>query len=161
MVPINASSSAEDRLTELGITLPPARPPSANFVRAKRVGNLLYVAGHGPAREDGTRITGRVGTDLTLEEGYIAARLAGLGILATVRAAVGSLDRVRQVVKVFGMVNSAVGLDRQAEVMNGFSDLMVEVFGDEGRHARTVVGVGELPRGIAVDIEAILEIDHS
>jgi len=152
--------SAEGRLTELGFALPPARPPSANFVRAKRVGNLLYVAGHGPAREDGTRITGKVGSDLTLEEGYEAARLAGLGILATVRAALGSLDHVRQVVKVFGMVNSAPGFDRQADVMNGFSDLMVEVFGDDGRHARTVVGMGELPRGIAVDVEVILEVDH-
>ena len=152
--------SAEDRLAELGITLPPARPPSANFVRAKRVGNLLYVAGHGPAREDGTRITGKVGSDLTLDEGYEAARLAGLGILATVRAILGSLDHVRQVVKVFGMVNSAPGFDQQAEVMNGFSDLMVEVFGDEGRHARTAVGMVELPRGIAVDVEVILEVDH-
>jgi enamine deaminase RidA (YjgF/YER057c/UK114 family) len=152
--------SAEDRLAELGITLPPACLASANFVRAKRVGNLLYVAGHGPAREDGTRITGKVGADLTLEEGYDAARLAGLGILATVRAAVGNLDRVRQVIKAFGVVNSAPGFDQQAEVMNGFSDLMVEVFGEEGRHARTTLGVTELPRGIAVDIEAVLEVDH-
>jgi enamine deaminase RidA (YjgF/YER057c/UK114 family) len=152
--------SAEDRLAELGITLPPACLASANFVRAKRVGNLLYVAGHGPAREDGTRITGKVGADLTLEEGYDAARLAGLGILATVRAAVGNLDRVRQVIKAFGVVKSAPGFDQQAEVMNGFSDLMVEVFGEEGRHARTTLGVTELPRGIAVDIEAVLEVDH-
>ena len=153
-------AEADRRLTELGITLPPARPPSANFVRAKRVGNLLYVAGQGPAREDGSRITGKVGSDLTLDEGYEAARLAGLGILATVRAILGSLDHVRQVVKAFGMVNSAPGFDQQADVMNGFSDLMVEVFGDEGRHARTAVGMVELPRGIAVDVEAILEVDH-
>jgi enamine deaminase RidA (YjgF/YER057c/UK114 family) len=152
--------SAEGRLVELGIILPAARPPSGNFVRAKQVGNLLYVAGHGPAREDGTRITGKVGADVTLEEGYQAARWAGLGILATVRAAVGTLDRVRQVVKANGMVNSAPGFDQQAEVMNGFSDLMVQVFGDQGRHARTTVGMAELPRGIAVDVEVILEVDH-
>jgi enamine deaminase RidA (YjgF/YER057c/UK114 family) len=150
---------AEGRLIERGITLPMARPPSANFVRAKQVGNLLYVAGHGPAREDGTRITGKVGSDLTLEEGYEAARLAGLGILATVRATLGTLDHVRQVVKAFGMVNSAPGFDQQADVINGFSDLMVEVFGHEGRHARTAVGMVELPRGIAVDVEAIFEVD--
>ncbi len=142
--------SAERRLGELGIDLPPPRPASANFVRTKQVGNILYVSDHGPARLDGSRVTGKVGSDLTLDEGYQAARLVGIGILATVRNALGSLDRVRQVVKAFGMVNSAPGFDQQANVLNGFSDLMVEVFGEGGRHARTSVGVSELPRGIAV-----------
>lgn len=116
------------------------------------------MARHGPAREDGTRITGKVGSDLTLEEGYQAARLAGLGILATVRATLGSLDRVRQIVKAFGMVNSAPGFDQQAEVMNGFSVLMIEVFGDDGRQARTAVGMVELPQGAVIDVEVILEV---
>jgi len=151
--------SAERRLGELGIDLPPARPASANFVRAKQVGNILYVSGHGPSRQDGSRVTGKVGSDLTLDEGYQAARLVGIGILATVRDALGSLDRVRQIVKVFGMVNSATGFDQQADVLNGFSDLMVAVFGEGGRHARTAVGVAALPRGISVDVEVVIEVE--
>jgi enamine deaminase RidA (YjgF/YER057c/UK114 family) len=151
--------SAERRLGELGIDLPPPRPASANFVRAKQVGNLLYVSGHGPSRQDGSRVTGKVGSDLTLDEGYQAARLVGIGILATIRDALGSLDRVRQIVKVFGMVNSATGFDQQADVLNGFSDLLVAVFGEGGRHARTAVGVAELPRGISVDVEVVIEVE--
>jgi len=151
--------SAERRLRELGIGLPPPRPASANFVRAKQVGNILYVSGHGPSRQDGSRVTGKVGSDLTLDEGYQAARLAGVGILSTVRHALGSLDRVRQVIKVFGVVNSAPGFDQQADVLDGFSDLMVEVFGEGGRHARTTIGVAELPRGISVDVEVVVEVE--
>src|SRR4029453_8754695 len=151
--------SAERRLRELGIDLPPPRTASANFVRAKEVGNISSVSGHGPSRQDGSRVTGKVGSDLTLDEGYQAARLVGIGILATVRDALGSLDRVRQIVKVFGMVNSATGFDQQADVLNGFSDLMVEVFGEGGRHARTTVGVAELPRGISVDVEVVIEVE--
>jgi len=151
--------SAERRLGELGIDLPPPRPASANFVRTKQVGNILYVSGHGPSRQDGSRVTGKVGSDLTLDEGYQAARLVGIGILSTVRNALGSLDRVRQVVKAFGMVNSAPGFDQQADVLNGFSNLMVEVFGEGGRHARTAVGVSELPRGISVDVEVVIEVE--
>jgi len=101
----------------------------------------------------GSRVTGKVGSDLTLDEGYQAARLAGVGILSTVRHVLGSLDRVRQVIKVFGVVNSAPGFAQQADVLDGFSDLMVEVFGEGGRHARTTIGVAELPRGISVDVE--------
>jgi enamine deaminase RidA (YjgF/YER057c/UK114 family) len=150
--------TAESRLTELGITLPPTRPPVANFVSTKQVGDLLYVAGHGPWHDDGSRTQGKVGSDLTVEEGYAAARLTGLNILATVRQALGSLDRVVQVVKVLGMVNSAPGFVRQPEVINGFSDLMVEVFGDDGRHARSAVGMAELPTNIPVEVEAILQV---
>jgi enamine deaminase RidA (YjgF/YER057c/UK114 family) len=151
--------TAEGRLSQLGITLPPTHPPVANFVLTKQVGNLLYVAGHGPVLEDASRIHGKVGLDLSVEEGYQAARLTGLNILATVREALGSLDRVRQVVKVLGMVNSAPGFVRQPEVINGFSDLMVEVFGDAGRHARSAVGMAELPTNIPVEVEVILEIE--
>jgi enamine deaminase RidA (YjgF/YER057c/UK114 family) len=104
-------------------------------------------------------VTGKVGSDLSLDEGYAAARLVGIGTLSTVRHALGSLDRVRQVVKVFGMVNSATGFDQQADVLNGFSDLMIEVFGEGGRHARTTVGVAELPRGISVDVEVVIEVE--
>lgn len=103
-------------------------------------------------------MTGKVGSDLTLDEGYQAARLVGIGILSTVRNALGSPDRVRQVVKVFGMVNSAPGFDQQANVLNGFSDLMVAVFGEDGRHPRTAVGVAELPRGISVDVDVVIEV---
>src|SRR3954462_6555687 len=149
--------SAEARLTELGIELPPVPPPVANFVRWRQVDRLLYLSGAGPVHPDGTRDIGKVGTDLTVEEAQASARLTGLNLLATARAAMGSLDRVRQIVKVLGMVNSGPGFDRQPEVIDGFSDLMVEVFGDAGRHARSAVGVGELPFGIPVEIEMIVE----
>jgi enamine deaminase RidA (YjgF/YER057c/UK114 family) len=121
---------AEARLAELGIELPPVPPPVANFVRWRQVENQLYISGHGPVHPDGTRDRGKVGTDLTVEEAKASARLTGLNLLATTRAALGSLDRVKQIVKVLGMVNSGPGFDRQPEVIDGFSDLMVEVFGD-------------------------------
>src|SRR5262245_12149258 len=153
--------NAERRLRDLGIDLLPPRPASANFVRAKQVGNVLYVSGHGPSRPDGGRVTGKVGRELTLDEGYEAARLVGLAVLSTVRNALGSLNRVRQIVKAFGMVNSAPGFDQQADVLDGFSDLMVEVFGEAGRHSRTAIGVTELPRGICVDVEVIIEVEST
>lgn len=151
--------SAEARLKELGIELPPVSEPMANYVRAKQVGNLLFVAGHGPAADkDGNRPTGKVGRDLTLEEGYQVARLVGLNLLASIRAELGSLDRVKQIVKVLGMVNCAPGFNRTPQVMNGFSDLFVEVFGEAGRHARSAVGMAELPFDIPVEIELIVEV---
>jgi len=151
--------SAEKRLQELKIQLPAAPKPVAKYKPAVQVGNILYVSGHGPSRQDGSRVTGKLGSDMTPDEGYQAARLVGIGILSTVRNALGSLDRVRQVVKVFGMVNSAPGFDQQADVLNGFSDLMVAVFGEDGCHARTAVGVAELPRGISVDVEVVIEVE--
>src|SRR3954454_6185228 len=150
--------SAEGRLRELGIELPPVPPPVANFIRWRQVGNLLYLSGHGPLHADGTRDVGKVGSDLTVEQAKASARVTGLGLLATTRAALGSLDRVKQIVKVLGMVNSAPGFGSQPQVIDGFSDLMVEVFGDAGRHARSAVGVGELPFGIPVGIEMIVEV---
>lgn len=149
---------AEDRLTELGIELPPVPPPVANFIRARRVGDLLFVSGHGPVRPDGSRTVGKVGSDLDVEQAKAAARLTGLNMLATVKEHLGSLDRVHCVVKVLGMVNSAPGFDRQPAVIDGFSDLMVEVFAEDGRHARSAVGMAELPFGIPVEIEMILEV---
>src|SRR5947207_6604257 len=151
---------AEARLKERTITLPQLATPLANYVGAVRVGSLLFVSGHGPLRTDGKpSARGKVGRELTVEQGYQVAREGGLSLLATIRASVGSLDRVKRVVKVLGMVNSAEGFGDQPRVVNGFSDLMVEVFGENGRHARSAVGMAELPSGIPVEIEMILEVE--
>ncbi|MDE3086289.1 MAG: RidA family protein [Acidobacteriota bacterium] len=150
--------SAEERLHALGIELPPVLPPVANFVRARQVGDLLFLSGHGPVRADGTRVVGKVDGELTIDDAKAAARLTGVNLLATTRAHLGSLDRVAAVVKVLGMVNSSPRFDRQPEVMDGFSDLMVEVFGEDGRHTRSAVGMAELPFGIPVEIEMILAV---
>ena len=152
---------AEARLKEKNITLPPPATPVANYVGAVRVGNLLFVSGHGPLRTDGKpSARGKVGKDLSVEQGYQVAREVGLSLLATTRASLGSLDKVRRVVKVLGMVNSVDGFVDQPKVINGFSDLMVEVFGEAvGRHARSAVGMAELPMGIPVEIEMVFEVD--
>lgn len=151
--------SAEARVSELGLELPPAPKPMANYVTAVRQGNLLYVSGHGPLRSDGTLHTGRVGDDLDFHAGYDAARQTGLAILATLQSHLGSLDEVVRVVKVLGMVNCTPDFQDQPKVVNGFSDLMVEVFGDAGRGARSAVGMGSLPGNIAVEVEAIFEVN--
>lgn len=155
--------SAEARLKEKNITLPQPATPVANYVGAVRVGNLLFLSGHGPLRTDGKpSARGKVGKDLTVEQGYQVAREVGLSLLATTRANLGSLDKVRRVVKVLGMVNSADGFGDQPKVINGFSDLMVEVFGEAvGRHARSAVGMAELPMGIPVEIEMVLEVSDA
>ena len=152
---------AEARLKERNITLPQPATPLANYVGAVRVGNLMFVSGHGPLRVDGKpSARGKVGRELTVEQGYQVAREVGLALLATIRASVGSLDRIKRVVKVLGMVNSAEGFGDQPRVVNGFSDLMVEVFGDAiGKHARSAVGMAELPMGIPVEIEMGLEVE--
>lgn len=147
-------------MTELDIELPPVPPPVANFIRARQVGSLLFLSGHGPVRPDGSRIVGKVGSELSVDEAKAAARLTGLNLLASARAHLGSLDRVTCIVKVLGMVNSGPGFDRQPAVIDGFSDLMVEVFGEAGRHARSAVGMAELPFGIPVEIEMILEVEE-
>jgi enamine deaminase RidA (YjgF/YER057c/UK114 family) len=148
----------ERRLEELGIVLPAATSPAANYVNAVRAGDLLFLAGKGPYRPDGTLHTGIVGQDVTVEEAYRHARLTGLHLIATLKADLGDLDRVRRVVKVLGMVNAVPGFTQQPEVINGCSDLLVEVFGDRGRHARSAIGVGSLPRNITVEIEAVVEV---
>src|SRR6266508_5135463 len=150
---------AEDTLKARSITLPPPATPMANYVGAVRVGNLLFLSGHGPVRDGKPTATGKVGRDLTTEQGAQVAREVGLLLLATTRAHLGSLDRVKRIVKVLGMVNSAEGFGEQPKVINGFSDLMIEVFGENGRHARSAVGMAELPMGIPVEIEMILEVD--
>jgi enamine deaminase RidA (YjgF/YER057c/UK114 family) len=147
----------EKRLDELGIVLPAATSPAANYVNAVRTGDLLFLAGKGPYRPDGTLHTGIVGQDVTVEQAYRHARLTGLHLIATLKAELGDLDRVRRIVKVLGMVNAVPGFAQQPEVINGCSDLLVEVFGDRGRHARSAVGMGSLPRNITVEIEAVVE----
>lgn len=153
--------SAENRVKELGLALPPPPKPAANYVSAVRTGSLLYLAGHGPLGQDGKPIlVGKVGGKLSLEQGYDAARQTGLNCLATIRWALGSLDRVKRIVKVLGMVNTTPDFTKTPQVINGFSDLMVEVFGPAiGSHARAAVGMATLPQGIPVEIEVILEID--
>ena len=141
-----------DRLAALGIVLPPPMPPAGNYVGCVVDGDLVHVGGHGPV--DGTTmVTGKVGRDLSLEEAQHAARMTGLSMLATLNAELGSLDRVERIIKVFGMVNVAPGFDRTPAVIDGCSDLLVQIFGDAGRHTRSAVGLAELPFGIAVEIE--------
>lgn len=149
----------EQRLEELNIQLPDAPQPVAIYRPAVQVGNLLFVSGHGPNRADGTQITGKVGVELTAEEAKEAARVTGLCILSTVRSTLGSLDRVVRVVKVLGMVNATPDFGEQPQVINGFSELMMEVFGDPGKGARSAVGMGSLPGNIPVEVEAIFEVE--
>ena len=150
----------EARLAELGIELPETPPPIANYVPGVRTGNLVYLSGLGPASQaDGTVPAGKVGRDLTTEEGYEAARLTGLNILSRMKGEVGDLDKVRRVVKLLGMVNCDPSFNQQPAVINGCSDLLVEVFGDKGRHARSAVGMAGLPNDIPVEIEIIIEVD--
>lgn len=150
--------SIEQRVTELGLELPPAPPPGGTYSPVVVVGSMAYVSGQGPVQADGSMIAGRVGDDLSEEQGIHAARTVGLTMLATIRAQLGSLDRVKRIVKVLGMVNSSADFRHHPKVINGFSDLMVEIWGDEGRAARSAVGMGSLPGNIAVEIEAILEL---
>ncbi len=149
----------EARLKKMGITLPQVSAPVANYVNAVRTGNLIFLAGKGPRKENGEYITGKVGDDLTVEQGYEAAKLTAINQLAVLKAELGDLSKVKRIVKVLGMVNAAPDFGNHPEVINGFSDLMVEVFGENGKHARAAVGMGSLPRNIAVEIEAIVEVE--
>ena len=151
--------SIEARLKELGIELPAPPAPAGNYIAGVRVGNLLFMSGCGPRRPDGSSITGKVGGDLSIEEGYAAARLVGLNMLANIKSVIGDLDQVARVVKVLGMVNAAPDFKEHPKVINGYSDLMVEVFGeDAGRGGRSAVGMGSLPFQIAVEVEMIVEV---
>jgi enamine deaminase RidA (YjgF/YER057c/UK114 family) len=152
------TTSPEARLKALGIQLPPAPTPVASYIPAVRTGNLVYLAGQGPLAGGKPTVTGKVGAELTEEEGYKAARATILMSLAALRAEIGSLDRVRRIVKLVGWVNSAPGFTRQPWVINGASDLLVEVFGEAGKHARSSVGANELPFNIPVEIEIIVEV---
>ena len=155
----DAAYDPEAKLAELGIELPPAPNPVANYVNGVRTGNLIFLAGKGPRRADGTEITGKVGADVSIEEGYEGARLTAINQLAVLKEMLGDLSKVTRVVKVLGMVNSDPEFIKQPAVINGFSDLIVEVFGERGKHARAAVGVASLPRGQAVEIEMIVEVE--
>ena len=150
-------SAIEQRLRELGHELPPSAP-APNLAGAVRAGNLVFVSGHGPKR-DGELIRGKLGDDVDVETGYQAARLVILNCLATLKAEIGDLDRVRRVVKLLGMVNSTPHFGDQPEVINGASDLLVQLYGERGRHARSAVGMAALPSNIAVEIEMIVEVE--
>ena len=150
--------SAEARIKELGIDLSTPPAPVANYVPAVRTGNLVFLSGHGPRKPDGTVTTGRLGDDMSIDGGYQTAREVGIGLLGSLRAEIGNLDRVTRVVKLLVMVNSTPDFGEQPQVANGVSDLLVEVFGDRGRHARSAVGMVNLPFGIPVEAEMIVEV---
>jgi enamine deaminase RidA (YjgF/YER057c/UK114 family) len=149
---------ADARIAELKLILPPPPKPVATYVPCVQVKELVYVSGHGPLRPDKTLVCGRVGADMTEEQGKEAARVVGLAVLASLRNYLGSLDRVVRLVKVLGMINAAPDFQNHPAVINGFSDLMVEVFGESGKGARSAVGMGSLPGNIAVEVEAIFEV---
>ncbi|OIQ36696.1 MAG: hypothetical protein BM563_10295 [Bacteroidetes bacterium MedPE-SWsnd-G1] len=150
----------EHRIIELGITLPKLGQPVANYVHAVTTDNLVFLAGKGPKNTDGEYIKGKVGTDLTVEEGYEAAKMVGILQLAALKQEIGDLNKVVRIVKVLGMVNAEGDFTNHPEVINGYSDLMVAVFGERGKHARAAVGMGSLPRNIACEIEMIVEIQN-
>lgn len=154
------AQSPEEKLKELGIVLPTASKPIANYVNAVRTGNLIFLAGKGPKRADGTDVTGKVGKDLTIEQGYEAAKLVAINQLAVLKAELGDLKKVKRIVKVLGMVNCESSFTEQPKVINGFSDFMVAVFGEKGKHARSAVGMHALPNNIAVEIELIVEVEE-
>lgn len=154
LFPQMQAQTPDEKIRELGIELPEVKQPVANFVKYRRVGNLLFLSGEGSEQK------GTLGKDLTIEEGYEAARGTGIKILASLKAATGDLSKIKQIVKVHGMVNSAPDFYDQPQVINGFSDLMVEVFGEKGKHARAAVGHVALPFNIAVEIEVIVELEE-
>ncbi|MGB9700841.1 MAG: RidA family protein [Thermodesulfobacteriota bacterium] len=149
----------EKKLEEMRISLPSAPSPVANYVPAVKAGSLLFVSGHGPYNDGKIKISGKVGKELTVEEGYQVARNVALNCLATVKDVLGDLDKVKRVVKLLGMVNCAEDFKDQPKVINGASDLLVEIFGDAGKHARSAVGMQALPNNIPVEIEMILEVE--
>lgn len=153
------SYDVEARLDSMGIELKIPGTPSANYVHTVRTGNLVFTAGKGPATPDGVLITGKLGKDLSVEEGYQAARRVAIAQLGALKAEIGDLNRVKRIVKVLGMVNAVPEFTQQPEVINGFSDFMVEVFGERGKHARSAVGMSSLPRNISVEIEMIVEVE--
>ncbi|UXE69141.1 MAG: RidA family protein [Chryseotalea sp. WA131a] len=149
----------DKKLKELNIELFTPGKPIANYVKAVRTGNLLFVAGHGPTKADGSNTIGKVGKDLTTEQGYEAARQTAISLLSTLKAELGDLNKVKRIVKVLGMVNCTETFTDQPKVINGFSDTMVAVFGEKGKHARSAVGMYALPLGMAVEVEIIVEVE--
>lgn len=155
---IDPNYDPEAKLQELGIELSTPSAPVANYVNAVRVGNMIFLSGKGPLKADGENITGKVGADLTIEEGNEAARITGINQLSVLKAELGNLNKVKRCVKVLGMVNATPEFTDHPKVINGYSDLMVAVFGEKGKHARAAVGMGSLPSNIAVEIEMIVEV---
>ncbi|MEX1211328.1 MAG: RidA family protein [Balneolaceae bacterium] len=149
---------AEAKIEELGIDLRPIGSSPNTFVSAVQAGDMLYLSGRGPVMPDGGYMTGKLGSDLSVEEGYEAARLTGIDLLAAIKAELGDLNRVKRIVKVLGVVNAEPEFQEHPSVINGFSDLMVDVFGDRGQHARSALGMGSLPFGIPVEIEMIVQV---
>lgn len=152
-------STIEQRIADLGHHLPPVSPPVGSYVKGVIIGNVMYLSGNGPDQPGYTSPKGKVGAEVTIEQAEEAARYVGLNLLAAAKDTLGSLDRIRRVVKVLGMVNSAPDFGQQPRVINGCSDLFLKVFGDAGRHARSAVGMAALPSGIPVEIEAIFEVE--
>ena len=153
-----AGYDPEAKLAALNITLPTPPQPVANYVNGVRTGNLIFLAGKGPRYADGTEISGKLGQDISIEKGYEGARLTAINQLAVLKAMLGNLNKVKRIVKVLGMVNCDPSFIEQPKVINGFSDLMVEVFGEKGKHARAAIGVASLPRAQAVEIELVVEV---
>ena len=151
-------SAVEEKLHEMGLTLPSPPQPAGNYIPGVRTGNLVFLAGVGPRTTEGQQIIGKVGRDLTVEQAYEAAKRCALGLMTNLKGIIGDLDRVTHVVKVLGMVNAVPEFTEQPKVINGCSDLLVEVFGEKGRHARAAVGMGSLPSGIAVEVEMVVEV---
>ena len=156
----NGDYDPEAKLKDLGIELSNPSPPVANYVNAVRTGNLIFLSGKGPLKSDGTNITGRLGENLSIEQGYEAAKITGINQLSVLKAELGNLNKVKRIVKVLGMVNSTPDFSDQPKVVNGYSDLMVAVFGVRGKHARAAVGMAALPGDIAVEIEMIVEVEN-
>ncbi len=154
-----SAQTPELKLKELGITLPSVKAPVANYVKFVRTGNLIFLSGHGPDDSTTGYITGKLGKDLTIEQGYAAARITAISIIATLKMAVGDLAKVKRIVKVLGMVNSTENFTDQPKVINGFSDVMVAVFGEKGKHARSAVGMAALPFNMAVEVEMVVEVE--
>jgi enamine deaminase RidA (YjgF/YER057c/UK114 family) len=154
------SQTPEQKLTQLGIQLPKIPSPIASYVHVVRTGNLLFLAGKGPQQANGEYIKGKLGSSLTAEQGYEAAKLTGIIQLAVIKEAIGDLSKVKRVVKVNGFVNSEADFYDHPKVINGFSDLMITVFGEKGRHARTSLGVAALPMNMAVEIEMVVEVEE-
>ena len=156
----HAQSPPDENLKTLELQLPPATKPIANYVKYVRTGNLIFLSGHGPTKADGTNITGKVGKDLTLEQGYDAAKITGLSLIATLKDALGGdLSKVKRIVKVNGYVNCMPDFTEHPKVINGCSDLLVAVFGEKGKHARAAMGMVALPLNIAVEIELVVEVE--
>jgi enamine deaminase RidA (YjgF/YER057c/UK114 family) len=157
-LPHTALADVEEKLEKMGIKLYPYKAPTNSYVHVVKAGKMVFTSGHGPKKADGSYVLGKVGKDLTVEEGAAAARLSGIAILSSLKHELGDLDRIKRIVKVLGMVNATEDFKQHSTVINGFSNLMIDVFGDKGKHARSAVGMQSLPIGFATEIEVVIEL---